>query len=330
MGQVLDRDPGLRDRIRIQTKCGIRLGEAGLAAHYDLSAAAILERVRGSLERLRTDHVDVLLLHRPDPLLEPAEIAAAFTELSDAGLVRAFGVSNMSAAQLAFLRTEIEQPLIVNQLEMSLYKRDWLESGILVNQPAALGTASRRAPWSTAARTPSGCRPGGQLAQGIYTGSTAHQPTPADREAAALVAEMARDKDTTPEAIVLGWLMRHPAGIEPVIGTASPARIRACGDAVEQPAGRCRGSSGTGCSPPPGVRPCRSGCGRGPDLVPMRSRCGPDHPAVTPTAVRPSRSAPRSGRTRPATRRSRRASTQRASSASVPGASWSGPASSQA
>ncbi|MDT7682113.1 MAG: hypothetical protein QOG57_2423 [Pseudonocardiales bacterium] len=237
MGQVLDRDPGLRDRIRIQTKCGIRLGEAGLAAHYDLSAAAILERVRGSLERLRTDHVDVLLLHRPDPLLEPAEIAAAFTELSDAGLVRAFGVSNMSAAQLAFLRTEIGQPLIVNQLEMSLYKRDWLESGILVNQPAALAHSFPEGTLEYCRTHAIRLQAWGSLAQGIYTGSTGHQPTPADREAAALVADMARDKDTTPEAIVLGWLMRHPAGIEPVIGTASPARIRACGDAVEQ-AGR--------------------------------------------------------------------------------------------
>ncbi|MDT7600759.1 MAG: hypothetical protein QOK26_2836 [Pseudonocardiales bacterium] len=237
MGQVLDRDPGLRDRIRIQTKCGIRLGEAGLAAHYDLSAAAILERVRGSLERLRTDHVDVLLLHRPDPLMEPAEIAAAFTELSDAGLVRAFGVSNMSAAQLAFLRTEIEQPLIVNQLEMSLYKRDWLESGILVNQRESLAHSFPEGTLEYCRTHAIRLQAWGSLAQGIYSGRTAHQPTPADEEAAALVAAMARDKDTTPEAIVLGWLMRHPAGIEPVIGTASPARIRACGDAVEQ-AGR--------------------------------------------------------------------------------------------
>jgi predicted oxidoreductase len=236
MGQVLDRDPGLRGRIRIQTKCGIRLGEAGLDAYYDLSGAAILERVRGSLERLRTDYVDVLLLHRPDPLMEPAEIAAAFTELAETGLVRAFGVSNMSAAQLAFLGTHLEQPLIVNQLEMSLYKRAWLESGILVNQEASPTDSFPEGTLEYCRTHAVRLQAWGSLAQGIYSGSTAHRPTPADRETAALVADLARDKDTTPEAIVLGWLMRHPAGIEPVIGTASPDRIRACGDAVGQAA----------------------------------------------------------------------------------------------
>jgi len=230
LGQVLQRSPGLRDRIKIQTKCGIRLGENGLDAYYDLSAAAIAERVDASLTRLGVDHVELLLLHRPDPLMEPDEVAAAYARLRDAGKVGALGVSNMSAAQMAFMQRSLDEPLVVNQLEMSLLKRDWVEAGVLVNHPE-----------STAVGFPEGtveyCRTHavrlqawGALAQGRYSGAPGAEPTPA----AELVASMAEVKGTTREAIVLGWLMRHPAGIEPVIGSVNPGRIRACADAAEQ------------------------------------------------------------------------------------------------
>ncbi|GAA1953840.1 aldo/keto reductase [Amycolatopsis minnesotensis] len=230
LGAVLARHPGVRERIRIQTKCGIRLGENGLDAYYDLSRGSILERVRGSLDRLGTDFVDVLLLHRPDPLLEPDEVAAAFAELRAEGRVGALGVSNMSAAQMAYLQRSLDEPLVVNQLEMSLRKRDWVDAGVLVNHPGhdrfpegtleyCRANAVRLQAW-------------GALARGVYTGAGSRT----EASTTALVAELASAKGTTPEAIVLGWLMRHPAGIEPVVGTTSPDRVLACADAPAQAA----------------------------------------------------------------------------------------------
>ncbi|MGN6403654.1 aldo/keto reductase [Sinomonas sp.] len=104
-GELLARDSGLRARIQIQSKVGIRLGEAGGLGSYDLSGQAILDGVAGSLRRLQTDYLDLLLLHRPDPLLDPAEVGDAVGRLLEDGAIRAIGVSNMSSAQLEPCRT---------------------------------------------------------------------------------------------------------------------------------------------------------------------------------------------------------------------------------
>lgn len=103
-GEVLARTPGLRERIVVQTKCGIRLADAERPGIYDLSGPTIARRVEESLARLRTDVIDVLLLHRPDPLADPDDIAEALTSLHRQGLVRRFGVSNMGAVQMAPFR----------------------------------------------------------------------------------------------------------------------------------------------------------------------------------------------------------------------------------
>lgn len=224
-GEVLARAPQLRERVFLQTKCGIRLPDRDRAGHYDLRAASIVQRVEESLTRLRTDVIDMLLLHRPDPLTDPREIAGAVSSLHGQGLVREFGVSNMSAEQIAALQAQMDVPLVVNQLEMSLSRRGWVESGVLVNTPGAgksgfpLGTVEY-------------CRAKGiqlqawgALSRGQFTGS-------GTTEAARLVGDLAGRKRTTPEAIVLWWLQRHPAGIVPVVGTTRPERIAACRDAV--------------------------------------------------------------------------------------------------
>jgi predicted oxidoreductase len=231
-GEVLAGTSGLRERIQLQTKCGIRLNERGLETHYDLSADAIIERVNGSLERLRTDYVDILLLHRPDPLMEPAEVAAAVGKLMAEGKVRALGVSNMSAAQIEFLQDSLETPVVANQLELSLLKRDWLESTVLVNHPDAHSYSFPHGTLEYCARQGITLQAYGALARGHYTGNPPERPTPAESATAALLAEMAREKDTTVEAVLLGWLMKHPAGIAPVIGSANPDRIRACAGAA--------------------------------------------------------------------------------------------------
>ncbi|MDE8667049.1 aldo/keto reductase [Pseudarthrobacter sp. H3Y2-7] len=231
-GEVLASDAGLRDRIRLQTKCGIRLNERGLATHYDLSRDAILERVRGSLKRLQTEYVDVLLLHRPDPLTDLGEVAAAVGQLLAEGKVRQVGVSNMSGAQIRALQDRLDVPVVANQLEMSLLKRAWLESQVLVNHPDSLDYSFPHGTLEYCAGNGVTLQAYGALARGLYTGAAAEDPTSAETSTAVLIRELAGTYATTGESVLLGWLMKHPAGIAPVIGTVNPARIAACADAA--------------------------------------------------------------------------------------------------
>ncbi|TQK42721.1 putative oxidoreductase [Streptomyces sp. SLBN-118] len=230
-GEVLDRTPGLRERIVVQTKCGIRLADGERPGIYDLSGQTIARRVEESLARLRTDVVDVLLLHRPDPLADPDDIASALTSLHRQGLVRRFGVSNMSALQMAPLQARLDVPLVANQLEMSLQRRDWLEAGVLVNTPQA---AANGFPFGTVEFCQANgisLQAWGALAQGRFTG---RQETPEEHATAQLVSSLADKKGTTPETILLWWLQRHPAAIAPVVGSVRPRRIRACRDAAQR------------------------------------------------------------------------------------------------
>ncbi|MFJ3503450.1 MULTISPECIES: aldo/keto reductase family oxidoreductase [unclassified Streptomyces] len=228
-GEVLDRSPGLRERITLQSKCGIRLADGDRPGMYDLRGATIVRKVEESLARLRTDHLDMLLLHRPDPLADPADVATALESLHRQGLVRRFGVSNMSAPQMARLQAHLGLPLAANQLEMSLLRRDWLEGDVLVNTPASAANGFPTGTVEHCLTHGIALQAWGPLAQGRYSGRPQSEE---DRATAALVAELAKAKDTTPETIVLWWLQRHPARIAPVIGTTNPARIRACRDAA--------------------------------------------------------------------------------------------------
>ncbi|MFF0065692.1 MULTISPECIES: aldo/keto reductase [unclassified Streptomyces] len=228
-GEVMDRAPELRERIVVQTKCGIRLADGERPGIYDLRGTTIVQRVEESLARLRIDVLDALLLHRPDPLADPDDVAAALSSLHRQGLVRRFGVSNMSAAQIAHLQKSLDLPLVVNQLEMSLQRRDWVEAGVVVNtdQAAAIGFPLGTLEYCRANDVH--VQAWGALAQGRFTG---RQETPDEHATARLVAALAKDKGTSPETILLWWLQRHPARIAPVIGTARPERIRACRDAA--------------------------------------------------------------------------------------------------
>ncbi len=235
-GRILQETPGLRDRVVLQSKVGIRFPNdaylSGEPARYDFSRAHILRSTEAILRRLQTDRLDILLLHRPDPLCEPAEVAAAFDELHTAGKVRHFGVSNHNPAQIDLLRQHVRQPLVVNQLEFSLAQPALVTEGFSVNQAGA-GAVSGLAtgvldycrmhgilvqPWS-----PVG---GGRLlrAAAAPAPGAASDPLAA---AATLVAELAAAKGTTAEAILLAWILRHPAGMQPVIGTTRAERVRA-------------------------------------------------------------------------------------------------------
>ncbi|MEV8288417.1 aldo/keto reductase [Streptomyces niveus] len=228
-GEVLSRTPGLRERVVLQTKCGIRLADGDRPGIYDLRAGSIVRRVEESLTRLRTDVIDVLLLHRPDPLADPDEVAGALTSLHEQGLVRRFGVSNMGGAQIGQLKSALGLPLVANQLEMSLQRRDWVEAGVLVNTPAAAGIGYPLGTTEYCRANGIALQAWGALAQGRYTG---REETPDEVATARLVASLAEAKNTTPETILLWWLRRHPARIAPVVGSARPERIRACADAA--------------------------------------------------------------------------------------------------
>lgn len=231
-GQVLQERPELRDQIIIQTKCAIRFAEDnGVPGRYDFSKKHILSSVDRSLQRLGVEYLDLLLLHRPDPLMDPAEVAEAIDTLKASGKVRSFGVSNMHAGQISLLQAYSKEPFIVNQLQMSLHNIGWLDAGVQVNTPEARDNTFPEGTLEYCQLNHIQLQAWGPLDQGLYTVRPIDEMPDAVRETAAMVDRLAQAKETTPEAILLAWLMKHPAGIQPVIGTKNPDRIRACAGA---------------------------------------------------------------------------------------------------
>lgn len=231
-GALFRRRPSLRDGLLLQSKCGIRFAEAGVPGRYELSAASIERSVEASLRRLHTDRLDLLLLHRPDALLEPEEVAQAFTRLQAAGKVQAFGVSNFHAAQMAWLQRALPLPLRVNQLQMSLLHAHWLEAGATFNDAQQQGSLAWLGTLEHCQQQGIQLQAWGPLDRGWLCGAAPADAPAAVRAAAALVGELAAAKGVAPEALVLAWLLRHPARIQPVIGSTDPARIRACAQAL--------------------------------------------------------------------------------------------------
>lgn len=225
-GEILQQRPGWREKIILLTKCGIRFpGDPNPddPARYDFSYQHIIKTVEGSLGRLRTDYVDILLLHRPDALVEPEEVAAAFAELHRSGKVRYFGVSNHTGAQIDLLKKYVEQPLVINQLEINLLHSGLINEGIIVNQTGG--------EYTEASGILDYCRLHDIMIQAwspVAKGALIAPPADAeDRvlKTADMIAAMAAAKGTTREAIALAWLLRHPAGIQPVVGTTNSDRL---------------------------------------------------------------------------------------------------------
>ena len=216
-----------REDIYIQSKCGIRLaGDLydGSAPHYDFSYDHIMNSVDASLSRLKTDYLDGLLLHRPDTLMEPEEVAKAFTELKSSGKVRYFGVSNHNAAQIDLLQSYLDEPLMTNQMEMSLVQANLIDEGLNVNSLVnpldyrSQGTLEhcRRHQITLQAWSP--------LAGGALTSEVV---LPEYEEMTKLIRQYANEFGVSPEAIVIAWLLRHPAQIQPIVGTTTPTRLHA-------------------------------------------------------------------------------------------------------
>lgn len=217
LGQALKEVSGLREKILIATKCGIRLAgdpDRDAPYRYDSTAEHIVWSAEQSLERLGVERIDLFMLHRPDWLMEPEEVARAFSQLQQEGKVREFGVSNFRPDQLALLQQACPMRLLVNQVEISLARLDAFTDGTL--------DQCMREHLTPMAWSPLG---GGRLISTapISMRDPQHARWQKIRDALDLVA---RHRGVTRTVVALAWLLKHPSGILPVIGSTNPDRIQ--------------------------------------------------------------------------------------------------------
>lgn len=207
-GAALRASPGLKTRIKVISKCGIALVTPSRphhrVKHYDTSRGHILASVEHSLAELGLEKLDLLLLHRPDPLLDADEVAETFRALTRRGQVAAFGASNCLPHHFDLLQSRLDEPLVAHQLEISLLHAEPLFDGSL-DQAQRLRVMPQA--WS-----PLG---GGRLA-GV----------PRDSALGRALASLGQELSATPEQLAIAWLLRHPANIHPVLGTGRLERIR--------------------------------------------------------------------------------------------------------
>ncbi len=216
--EALNMNASLRDKLILQTKCGIRPG------YYDFSKEHILEAVDGSLKRLRTDHVDVLLLHRPDALVEPEEVAEAFTLLETSGKVKHFGVSNQNPMQIELLRKYIKQPLIINQLQFSITNSGMIDKGINVNMEIDPSLDRDGSILDYCRLHEITIQPWSPFQYGFFDGVFLdNEKFP---ELNQKINEIAAAKNVTNSAIAIAWILRHPARMQPIVGTTNPDRLK--------------------------------------------------------------------------------------------------------
>ena len=217
--------PSLRDKLFIQTKCGIRSGR------FDFSYEHIISSVNGSLERLGTEYIDVLLLHRPDALMEPEEVAKAFDELKTAGKVRHFGVSNQNPYQIQLLQSCLDMPLCVNQLQFSVMHAPMIQSGINVNMYNESAVNRDGGVLDYCRLNKITIQPWSPMQYGFFEGCFIDN----DKfpELNSKLAEIADKYNVSKTAVAFAWILRHPAKMQPVTGTTNLVRLADCIKASE-------------------------------------------------------------------------------------------------
>lgn len=228
LGEVLKRRPDLREKMWIQSKCGIRMEEF---TYFDFSKEHILEAVDGILERLNVDYIDSLLLHRPDALMEPAEIAEAFDLLKAQGKVIDFGVSNQNPMMMALIRKDVNQPLVANQLQLSAAFTPSFDAGFHVNMKQEAGIVRDSSIFEY-------CRLHDVVIQawsvlqfdyfgGVFLGSEKYP------ELNHVLNRLAEKYHVSPSAVAIAWVLRYPAKMQAVIGTTKKARVAEAAKAAE-------------------------------------------------------------------------------------------------
>lgn len=207
-----------REKLILQSKCGIQRG------YFDFSKEHILTSVDGILSRLGTDYLDFLVLHRPDILMEPEEVAEAFTQLKKAGKVKHFGVSNQNRYQMELLQSYLTEPLAVNQLQLSPAHTPMFDFGVNVNMKNEAATNRdsgivdycRLNKVTIQAWSPFQI----DLGKGLFSGN------PGYATLNATISKYALQYGVSDEAIVIAWILRHPAKMQAIIGSMNPDRIR--------------------------------------------------------------------------------------------------------
>jgi predicted oxidoreductase len=208
-----------RSEVIIQSKVGIRRG------FFDFSKEHILDSVNGSLKALKTDYLDVVLLHRPDALVEPEEVAAAFDELFAAGKVKNFGVSNHTPGQIELLKMAVDQPIVANQIQLSVAHAPSIASGLSANMATLEQSVDRDGEVVTYSRLNSITLQAWSPFQGASTGGLFLGNLQSYGALNNALEEVAAEYGVTPSAIAVAWITRHPANMQVVLGTTNPVRL---------------------------------------------------------------------------------------------------------
>jgi len=229
-GQLLQNKQLQREDIVVQSKCGIRLSKTG-TNHYDFSDEWINRSVDGIFKRLQTDYLDILMLHRPDILVDAEALNETLKNIYTSGKVKAFAVSNMNVSQLSFLQKTLEVPIIANQIELSLSAAAPYAYAIQANQSLTGCDSFYSGLFEYAQLNGVELQSWGSLANGKYSSEISNNDSEQVRATKQLVCELAEHYGVSKEAILLSFIRRHPASIRPVIGSTNTNRILACKDA---------------------------------------------------------------------------------------------------
>ncbi len=207
----------MREKVIIQTKCGIRKGM------YDFSYDHIVNSVDGSLKRLGTDYIDVLLLHRPDALMEPEEVARAFSYLKESGKVRNFGVSNQNPYQIQLLQNALDMPICANQLQLGVMHTPMIDSGINVNMYNESSTVRDGGVLDFCRLNNITIQPWSPMQYGFFEGCFVDNDKFPELNAA--LEKIGNKYGVSKTALSIAWLLRHPAKMQPVTGTTNLTRL---------------------------------------------------------------------------------------------------------
>ena len=221
LGLVLKNHPDLREKIWIQSKCGIRIEEF---TYFDFSKEYILESVDRILKRLQLDYLDSLLLHRPDALMEADQVAEAFDILHTSGKVRDFGVSNQNPMMMELLKKEVKQPLSINQLQLSAAFTPGFESGFHVNMEDSQAAMRDGSIFEYCKLHDVVIQAWSVLQFGYFKGNfVGNEKFQALNQ---VLDRLAFKYGVTPSTIAISWILRYPAKIQAVVGTTNPKHLR--------------------------------------------------------------------------------------------------------
>ena len=220
LGIVLKNRPDLREKMWIQSKCGIRIGEF---TYFDFSKDYIIKSVDGILQRLKLDHLDSLLLHRPDALMESDQVAEAFDLLYKQGKVRDFGVSNQNPMMMELLKKDVKQPLAVNQLQLSAAFTPGFESGFHVNMEDSQAAMRDGSIFEYCKLHDVVIQAWSVLQFGYFKGNfVGNEKFQALNQ---VLDRLAFKYGVTPSAIAISWILRYPAKMQAVVGTTNPKHL---------------------------------------------------------------------------------------------------------